>query len=515
MSDNLSNTKYDELYNFATYLIEFKNLISKEVADSLDFFIGMDKYTFQTYMVKQHPNALSSNFYKQLYTDVIVHYNNRLEQLEKGITFYNIEYKGIDLYKRDTKNNKKGDFKKVIIKKTQTDLSTVLTYLARYGNENTMLYIENQLLSNDLTNSKREYYETIVRLVNKFTFERLFRLTKSRKDRIISKYNKPIVYKKIMIKGRSRKTNNIISFNRNYNSCIDAFINISWIENGSTMTIPVKYSKSYHGDMKDYLKKDPCYEYTITFTEDKQVKVNICKSGTRDIPENKTNFVGIDVNMKHNMLALSDGDTIDYDRKLINKLSTILKRTDELKQNKDYKIGKKNQKTINSLTNKIQKDIEYKFSMLCKSLNMKGLDHIVMEDLQKTFGRTKIKTEDDLNYNRLQSILRLNSLKDIMVHIAMKYDICVSTVHPEYTSQTCPVCGCINELNRPNQETFCCIDCGHKNNADINAAENIKNRAVSTVLRNKLLKLNKLDNGSFEPKIMPRAKVKEILLSCS
>ena len=52
---------------------------------------------------------------------------------------------------------------------------------------------------------------------------------------------------------------------------------------------------------------------------------------------------------------------------------------------------------------------------------------------------------------------------------------------------------------------------GHKDNADFNAAKNIRNRVLVTVLRKSLLK--QLDNGAFEPKKLKREKVKEVLLS--
>ena len=52
---------------------------------------------------------------------------------------------------------------------------------------------------------------------------------------------------------------------------------------------------------------------------------------------------------------------------------------------------------------------------------------------------------------------------------------------------------------------------GHKDNADFNAAKNIRNRVLVTVLRNMLLK--QMDNGAFEPKKLKREKVKEVLLS--
>ena len=98
-----------------------------------------------------------------------------------------------------------------------------------------------------------------------------------------------------------------------------------------------------------------------------------------------------------------------------------------------------------------------------------------------------------------------------MKHIARKYGIALSTVQASYTSKMCPVCGCIEEENRPEQETFCCVECGHSANADFNAAVNIKNRVGEAVLRNGLLKL--LDNGAYEPRKLKREKVKEVLLS--
>ena len=46
-------------------------------------------------------------------------------------------------------------------------------------------------------------------------------------------------------------------------------------------------------------------------------------------------------------------------------------------------------------------------------------------------------------------------------------------VNPAYTSQTCRSCGSVDKRNRKSQSRFCCIDCGHTDNADRNAAANI------------------------------------------
>lgn len=56
----------------------------------------------------------------------------------------------------------------------------------------------------------------------------------------------------------------------------------------------------------------------------------------------------------------------------------------------------------------------------------------------------------------------------------------VIPVNPAYTSQTCASCGHIAKENRVTQERFCCVKCKHENNADINAAQNILVRALSS-----------------------------------
>ena len=49
----------------------------------------------------------------------------------------------------------------------------------------------------------------------------------------------------------------------------------------------------------------------------------------------------------------------------------------------------------------------------------------------------------------------------------------VARISPQYTSQKCFQCGHIAKENRKTQEKFICEKCGHRDNADINAAKNI------------------------------------------
>jgi putative transposase len=49
----------------------------------------------------------------------------------------------------------------------------------------------------------------------------------------------------------------------------------------------------------------------------------------------------------------------------------------------------------------------------------------------------------------------------------------VVTVAPQHTSQQCSCCGHTAKENRVSQAAFTCVKCGHQENADLNAAQNI------------------------------------------
>ena len=515
VSDLLSDSKYDELYSFAKLINNHKNVVSLEVNSNLSFYMDMSFFNFLKHMRDKYRGTINSNFDKQLYQDVFTCYQNKFDSIQRKIAFEKITFKGFEFFKRDSKKNKKGDLKKVVLSKEKTKLSVVLTYLARYGNENTIDYISGQVNKKDLDKDKLNLYNNILCYVNKFGFDRLLCLALQKRNRILDYYSAySVQFKALTFRGRSRLAQDIISYNENFNSVINSFINVSWLGRGNKLSIPVKYSKEYHGQMKEYHKDSPDVEYMVVFHKDK-IKINICKDGERYFPDNKTNYVGIDVNVKHNLFTLSDGVSFDYSRILLNELTAELSRVDELKKRKEYEVGKKKQRQIDSIRNKIKKSNEQLCSVMCKYLNSIGKNHIVMEDLDNSFGKSYIKdkTNNDVNFNRVVKELNLSSLKQMVEHIGRKYDICVSTVHASYTSKTCPICGCIEDENRPTQESFKCINCGHENNADINAAINIKNRVSSTVLKKNLLKQTKIGNETYEPKPLKRETVKEILLS--
>lgn len=512
VSNSLTEQKYNELHEFALLLNEHKNKISKHVCGNLLKYLETKTLQFVTEMREAYKGDVPSSFDKQLYQEVIDAYYNKFNAIKKNLKFESITFKGFEFYKKNTKKHKKGDFNKVSVERKETALSSCLTYLARYGNESTLSYI-NEQLKTLLDEKKRIYYQNIIRCCDKFGFDRLYNLALNKRDRIIKKYSeKPIEFKTLTFSGRCRKTK-IIDYNKHFGSVINSFISLSNL-NRKSFDIPIKFNKEWHGNMNDYRKNTNDYEYTLTFDEkNKQVKVHICKDEERYIPQAGDNIVGIDVNCKHNLLSLSNETTYDYDRKLVNDFCKLSLHIDKLKkQNKDYVVGKRKQRKLSKLKEVMLRKQQQIISEMCKTLQSQGINHIVMENLDNGFGKCYIKDKnnEDINYNRKVKFIGLSSIKNEVEHIARKYDIAVSTVQPSYTSKMCPICGCIEDENRPNQETFSCIECGYTDNADFNAAKNIRNRVCVTVLRNKLLK--QLDNGAYEPRKLNREKVKEVLL---
>ena len=511
-SKDITRLKYNELYDFAVLIRNHKNTVSEYVNGHLFQYLEYNKFSFSKEMRLLYKDVMPSSFDEQLYTQIFTCYQNKFEAIQRKLKFEASVFKGFEFYKRDTKKHKKGNFKKVLVDRKQTPLSNCLTYLARYGNENTIDYINSNISSCD--EKKREFYNNILRFCNKFGFNRLYGLALSKRKRIIKHYSEyPIEFKSLTFSGRSRKKC-IIDYNKKFTSVINSFITLSGFGRKS-FHIPVSFNKDYHGNMKDYRKSDPSYEYTLAFDEKhKQVKVHLCKDGERYIPQAGNNIVGIDVNCKHNLFSLSNETTYDYNRKLVNDFCKLSLEVDRLKEkNKEYKVGRRKQQKLDVLKVKMVKSEQQLIAGMCKTLQSQCINHIVMEDLDNGFGKcyAKDKVNGDINYNRKAKFLGLSSLKQEVEHIARKYDIAVSTVQASYTSKMCPVCGCIEDENRPNQETFECIECGYNDNADFNAAKNIKNRVLVTVLRDKLLK--QLDNGAFEPRKLKREKVKEVLLS--
>lgn len=114
--------------------------------------------------------------------------------------------------------------------------------------------------------------------------------------------------------------------------------------------------------------------------------------------------------------------------------------------------------------------------------------NVYVEDLNiRAMTASTVGTVDDPNIDsacksRLNNLIVNQSWGIFFILLDYKLKARMSMlvkVEPQYTSQTCSVCGCINKLNR-NGEHFKCINCGHESDADHNASKNILQRGYNT-----------------------------------
>ena len=553
---NLSNTKKTELKRIAKIILDCRNELSEIVQNDLIKFLNMSKFDFVNYFNPMFSARLSGHFIKMMMEDVYDSYQKRSDAINKKIKFELVTDIKIEFYKRNTKYNKKGDLKSITKKTKSTSLSIALTYLARYGNDSTIEYITKSLSDPEIKDDKKRLYENILRVIEKFGFERIMKLALSKRSQIFSTYDDrdPIIFTSLTFRGRSRIGRPIVDKRRKNDkkSKNTHFVELSWVwanpkgkrKKHSTMIIPVKYNKGYHRNLKRYCNGTDT-SYTITFKH-KTIQIILTRDGKRYIPINEIEqekVVGADVNQKHNMIILSDGFQIQHNNEITDELEKQLLIVDKKKEVFDkkqkaeielakakakaegseyikpkkvgYRITKRDTKLLEAIGRRNHHDQETKISDLMKYMNKMGLNHIVLEDLDGFSGaKTYGDTEGGVNTGRMGHALNLSSIKDIVLHMAPHYGISVSLVHKEFTSQTCSHCSCVDKENRQSQESFVCISCGHADNADRNAAINIKIRLISTVLREKLLTQRNTGYSAFLPKNLPRWKVKEALEKC-
>jgi IS605 OrfB family transposase len=99
---------------------------------------------------------------------------------------------------------------------------------------------------------------------------------------------------------------------------------------------------------------------------------------------------------------------------------------------------------------------------------------IALEDLKGIRDRVSVK-KPQRNRHAGWSFLQLRSFVEYKARLA---GVPIVMVDPRDTSRTCVECGHCEKANRKSRASFECCHCGHSANADLNAARNIRAKAV-------------------------------------
>lgn len=556
---NVNKGKFNKIKEYVELILEEKNHIVENVPLCDRYLIHKgtlekEKFDKQYQSIEQLNKNVPKTDMHEVRFDVYIKLKHVYNACEFGS--YKTKIKGKPKDKKKLKELKsRKNYKSYKNKSYESDLSTLISYICKrisysdyIPNEGTLKeQLEKKLIDTELqtkkiftylenkannATSKNSMYKKWMELITKFSYERILTLCVKKYLNVL---NRKVIFKKLTIVHQnvisSLKTQ--IGINNNLKK-FNAFLNFN-IPKGETITLLFRYNQNYHMDLKDlmisgtqkaqfkYLEKFPTgykqtqFKFTINVdTLYKQINIYYFLEKTNknsaiytkfnlESIQNYNNYVGVDVNIKNNILALSDGKIFKADKSLIKKCIRFDNARKRYQSNKDLNHNQKpygkeilfRQEKNNKRSKWYLEQLVNEFLDYCQE---KGYNHIVMENLNLQKIKSEAKTKKGINYNRLASLLHLNDIKHVIKRLANKRDIAVSWVNPKYTSQQCPICGHINKDNRITQEVFCCENCFHNNNADINAAINIKNRMEIKEYKSLLMKFDKEFNG-FKGKI--------------
>ena len=220
-------------------------------------------------------------------------------------------------------------------------------------------------------------------------------------------------------------------------------------------------------------------------------------------------FVGIDVNTKHNLMSLSDGKVVSYDAARLSSLLALLDKLQRKPGGMTFRDKARVAKLLRANAASIQRSIRE----LLNALESEGVTDLAVEDIDMRGDATFIRHPLlGVKYSRLLRLLRLGNVKHWLFAQAEKRGIRVHHTNPAYTSQECPRCHHISRENRLTQEEFRCTECGHAGNADFVASQNIRNRVLADVPRGRNACIHHFDGfGRATPKPLSYKLVPDVL----
>ena len=231
----------------------------------------------------------------------------------------------------------------------------------------------------------------------------------------------------------------------------DAWLHIASVGNKMIMDLPIKYHKHFN-KYNNIGKRLNSYIITKNYV---QFSFEIITEPKRE----GLKCIGVDTGINA-LASLNNGNQYGKD------IKGCIERVKRCKQkSKGYYVAKR---ALKQRIDETAKEI----------IKSEDPDLIVVEQLKNMGYKSKLKA-------RLSKSIRASigtwNWKYWLKRLEMQCElnrVSFRTVSPYYTSTTCPACGQTNRGNR-NGEKFLCLNCGHGDNADVNAGKNILNRFLT------------------------------------
>ena len=238
-------------------------------------------------------------------------------------------------------------------------------------------------------------------------------------------------------------------------------------------------SRIMQGDLRraTITKETDGYYISILIKEKVDVKPAIFHS--------EKQAVGIDTGVAF-FLVTSDGEFVENPHflKTQQKQMRVLQRG--LARKKKGSSHYEEQKTkIAKLHTKVKRqrlDFLHKTANKILAYDFISAEKLTIRNMTKSAKGTvedpgkNVKQKSGLNRSMLD--LGLGMFYDIIRYKALWQGKMFVQIPPQNTSNTCSVCGFSHKDNRKTQSEFVCLKCGHSENADYNASQNIKRKGI-------------------------------------
>ena len=253
---------------------------------------------------------------------------------------------------------------------------------------------------------------------------------------------------------------------------VDFWLKLSTLEKGKPIHIPLKNNPYY----MERFKSGEHVPFVQVCLRDGKLTVSPILAHDKEPLRTNGEELSLDFGMV-TMFTTSTGErhgiTTFTKLKIWDEL--LLARTKELQTQ-----GKKltSDSYYNSLQRRIRSFIKNEIGRILNKLANKGYAVFIVEKLDFRGGGLSRRM------NRLLARTYRKVIKDKLTRLEEKFGITTVEVNAAYTSQECSKCGFVSKGNRKSQSKFGCTCCGHKINADVNAARNIiKRRSFDIELR--------------------------------
>ena len=487
-SKYMNTGKLNQLKEIEENVRVLKNKMSVFVYDNIFELLETGYMSFAGKYYKQYKGLLTVDETVHLLQDICKNYLVMVKKHIKNTDFTVQKDFKVTYYKRDTKFHKKGDVKIRLLTKKKSSLNGLLKYL---------LFVKDfdKITNKDILFQLNQYSEE--------KKQKIFAFIRKQQEKIFSKIHvieyKNGTYKKDGYQTSAHLKDAIFEDNTNgkYKDWYAYKINDGFIY------LPLQKNKKYH---KNYRTNA---WHTVQLDGNK-LNIFTSKEELKPVFNTEGEVIGIDINVVNNFIAASDGYILDYDREYLKKMYKLNKKIDSIGYNN---LSKNQLKQLRKLVRRNEAYFQrliHEFLMYCIE---NDIYEVVMENLNFRDKCNIFDKETGLKYSKIVKLLRLSNIKNWLKSQAEKLGIRVHITPSQYTSQQCPVCGYIDEDNRPTQEVFECKNCGHTDNADHNASVNIKNRFTEDVLR-KSKQIHSFDEyGRMIPCSKNKTIIKQILLS--